>query len=75
MLKSLKLPKQRLKMRYILIGRLIQVEGLYVPCIIWQRNTLVSALHMCVAETPIFYQNYLDMRSTADVTGGKPIAA
>jgi hypothetical protein len=26
------------------------------------------------SETPTFYQNYLAMRNTADVTGGKPIA-
>jgi hypothetical protein len=25
-------------------------------------------------KTPTFYQNYLAMRNTADVTGGKPIA-
>jgi hypothetical protein len=26
------------------------------------------------SETPTFYQNYLAIRNTADVTGGKPIA-
>jgi hypothetical protein len=26
------------------------------------------------SETPMFYQNYLAVRNTADVTGGKPIA-
>jgi hypothetical protein len=26
------------------------------------------------SETPTFYQNYIAMRNSADVTGGKPIA-
>jgi hypothetical protein len=34
----------------------------------WQRHLRYSS------ETPTFYQNYLAMRNTADVTCGKPIA-
>jgi hypothetical protein len=32
-----------------------------------------TAVFFCFHETPTFYQNYLAMRNTADVTGGKPM--
>jgi hypothetical protein len=50
--------------------------------IIFVCTYLACFIHEGVAETsptllqdPTFYQNYLAMRNTADVTGGKPIAA
>jgi hypothetical protein len=35
---------------------------------------LLRLLLRYFSETPTFYENYLTMRNTADVTGGKPIA-
>jgi hypothetical protein len=55
-------------MRYVKVARFFNGKNLRLlnslMCF-WSWNSSVS---------PTFYQNYFEMRTTADVTGGKPIA-
>jgi hypothetical protein len=44
----------------------------YIPLTLYPRRGSRGVRYS--SETPTFYQNYLAMRNTADVTGGKPIA-
>jgi hypothetical protein len=49
-----------------------QLYFTYIPLTLYPRRG--SRGISDIAPTPTFYQNYLAVRNTADVTGGKPIA-
>jgi hypothetical protein len=46
---------------------------MYIPLTLYSRRSR-RGISDISTKTPIFYQNYLAMRNTADMTGGKPIA-